>query len=211
MMQRPPSTRWPAAVILLHWAMAALLLAMVGGGLVMASSAEHAAQTGDWDARVLGLPIFDAFQLHKSVGVTLWILVVSRVVTRMFTQTPRLPSTLSRFDLFAAKTVQVGLYGLMFSMPITGWLVASASPLGLPTRVFDLFTLPHAPVNGDVWETASGSLHWVGGWALLGLASLHIAAALKHHFIDRDDVLKAMLPAGPRFVSGPRKETKDVS
>lgn len=210
-MARPSLTRWPAVLIVLHWAMATLLLAMVVGGLVMTSAAKHAAETGNWEARVLGLPIFEAFQLHKSVGVVLWVLVVLRLILRRSTQIPDLPGTLSHFESVAAKSVQTGLYGLMFTMPITGWLVASASPLGLPTHVFDLFTLPHAPVHGATWEAASGVLHWAGGWAVIGLASLHIAAALKHHFVEKNDVLHAMLPTLPRFLSTPGKETKDGS
>tara|TARA_R110002126_G_scaffold282327_3_gene430680 strand:+ start:6361 stop:6984 length:624 start_codon:yes stop_codon:yes gene_type:complete len=194
MMFRPSPNRWPVCIIALHWLMAVALLAMIGGGLAMTAAAEAAAETGNWEARILGLPIFEAYQLHKSVGVVLWVLVAVRLLLRVVSRTPDLPASLTPIEAFAARAVQAGLYVLMFAMPITGWLVASTSQLGLPTHLFGLFILPHAPIDPATWEPISAMLHWLGAWALVALASMHIAAGLKHQFIDKDDVMRAMLP-----------------
>jgi cytochrome b561 len=175
--------------------MAAMLLAMVGAGLVMARAAETAAASGDFSARVLGLSIFEAYQLHKSVGVVLFALVLFRLVWRLTYRSPELPSAMPRTERLAALGTHAILYALMLTMPLTGWLLASASPLGIPTLVFGVLPLPH-PIGPDAdTEAVLSGLHLAGGLALLALAGLHVAAALKHHFIDRDDVLRAMLPS----------------
>lgn len=82
----------------------------------------------------------------------------------------------------------------MFTLPLSGWLLASASPLDVPTMVFGMGPLPD-PLSGDIQlEAVFGWLHFAGAIALIGLTALHAGAALKHHFIDRDGVLRAMLP-----------------
>ncbi len=94
-----------------------------------------------------------------------------------------------RLERLAARGAHVALYALMLSLPITGWLMASASPLGIPTIVFGLFALPH-PVGPDAGlEAILAALHLVGGLALPALTALHVGAALKHHLIDRGDVM----------------------
>lgn len=82
----------------------------------------------------------------------------------------------------------------MLSLPLTGWLLSSSSTLGLPTIVFGLFHLPHPVAPDATLEWVFGWLHFLGGCALTGLAALHIAAALKHHFVNGDTVLPSMLP-----------------
>lgn len=186
--------RWPAVIVLLHWEMAAALAAMLAGGLAMTRAAEHAVTTGDFSATVTGLPLFDAYQLHKSVGVTLFALVLLRLALRLALPSPSLPEHMRAPELLVARGAHVLLYALMLGLPITGWLLASSSTLGLPTVVFGRFELPH-PLTPDAGrEALLGMLHWLGGWALIATAGLHVAAALKHHLVDRDDVLRAMLP-----------------
>lgn len=187
-------TSWHPLQKLLHWAMAALLLAMVFAGLIMTRAADTAAATGDYSTRVLGLTIFDAYQLHKSVGAVLFALVLLRLIIRLRLPGPAFPGHMPRVERLAARGAHLALYGLMLSLPVTGWLMASASPLGIPTIVFGLFALPH-PIGSDAGlEATLGILHLTGGLALLALTALHVAAALKHHLVDRDDVLRAILP-----------------
>lgn len=207
MSSRPTSTEhWPVAIILIHWVMAAALALMLLGGFAMTRAAHHAEATGDFSTTVLGLPLFEAFQLHKSVGVVLFLAVLLRLIARAALTTPNLPAHMPFVEKLAARAVQVGLYGLILSMPITGWLLASSSTLGLPTVVFGLFELPH-PVGPDAaWEALFAALHWAGAWALVALTGLHTAAALKHHFIDRDDILSEMLPLAKR----PQKRSEHV-
>ncbi|MDX8350656.1 cytochrome b [Cognatiyoonia sp. IB215446] len=201
------SWRWSPAIILLHWVMAVALCAMLLAGFAMTRAAHLAEATGDFSLTVFGLSLFDAYQLHKSLGFILFLTVITRGVMRLHSGAPSFPADMSALERVAARSVQVALYGLMLGVPITGWLLASSSTLGLPTIVFGLFELPH-PLGPDAAREAFlGTLHWAGAWAVIGLAGLHIAAALKHHLVDRDDVLRAMLP---RFTNLNRRSSHHV-
>ena len=176
--------------------MAAILAGMVGLGLLMVRAADEAARTGDYSAGVTGWPVFEAYQWHKSVGVALFALAVPRLVWRLLRPGPPLPTTVSPIARRAAAVAHSGLYGLMFALPLSNWLLASASPLGVPTNAFGIIPLPD-PLPGDaVLEVRLAWLHFAGVLALVGLVALHAGAALKHHFVDRDGVLRAMLPRG---------------
>ncbi len=194
MRQSSVPTSWSSLVKLLHWTMAVALLAMVGMGLLMTSVTERAAATGDYTLRVLGLSIFEAYQLHKSIGVVLFSAVLLRLLVRFATRAPSLPEHMSRAEKIAAKLAQLGLYLLMIGLPVTGWLLAASSPLGVPTVVFGLFELPHPVAPDAARESILSWLHWAGAMLLLALVAVHSLAALKHHFIDRDGVLRTMLP-----------------
>ncbi|WP_152544566.1 cytochrome b/b6 domain-containing protein [Actibacterium mucosum] len=186
---------WHPIAKLLHWVMAALLLSMIGCGFLMAQTAAK----GDFAARVLGLRVYDLYQLHKSIGVSLFALLVLRVVWRALHRPPPFPQGMSAGVVRAAKLTHLGLYVLMATMPLTGWLMASSSPLGIPTVVFGVLPIPHL-VGPDAEVSAFwGRLHWMGGVSMLALVTLHVAGALKHHFVDRDDVLRHMLPFGRRL------------
>lgn len=185
--------QWHPIVKLLHWLMAVLLITMIGLGFAMTRLADQAAQSGDYSATLLGVSIFDAYQLHKSIGVTLFVILMIRLGVRWATL-PAHHSELASFEQTASKLVHRALYVLMVSLPLTGWMLAASSPLGLPTIVFGLFHLPH-PVGPDATAEAFwGWLHFLGGLALIALAAMHTAAALKHHFWNRDSVLRSMLP-----------------
>ena len=187
-------THWHPLSKAIHWTMATTLAGMVGLGLLMVRAADNAARTGDYSAGVAGLPVFEAYQWHKSIGVALFGLAVLRLVWRLLHPGPELADTVSPVARRAAAIVQAGLYALMFALPVSGWLLASASPLGVPTLVFGLVPLPDPLPGNALLETCLAWLHFAGALALIGLVTIHAAAALKHHFIDRDDVLRAMLP-----------------
>lgn len=194
----PGKRRWPSAIIALHWVMAIALTGMIIFGMTMVEAANIAASTGDWTLTVFGIPVFDAYQLHKSFGFVLFVLVLLRLGVRFRSNRYRPQVVGSNFERFAAHSVQVILYGVMIGMPISGWLMASASPLGIPTFVFGAFELPH-PITADAeLESIFKSIHKIIGWLLIGLVALHSAAALRHHFIKRDDVLKTILPVFKR-------------
>jgi cytochrome b561 len=187
-------THWHPLSKALHWTMAAMLAGMVGLGLLMVRAAEEAVRTGDSTAGVAGLPVFEAYQWHKSVGVALFGLAALRLAWRFLRPGPPLPATVSPVARHATATAHALLYALMFALPLSGWLLASASPLGVPTVVFGLVTLPD-PLPGDaLLEARLAWLHFAGVLALVGIVTVHAGAALKHHFVDRDGVLRAMLP-----------------
>nr|WP_298362413.1 cytochrome b [uncultured Litoreibacter sp.] len=195
--------QWHPIIKSLHWLMAVLLLSMLGFGFMMSRLAHTAATTGDYSETLLGLSIFDAYQLHKSFGVLLFALVMMRAAFRFLTRPAHHPK-LGAFEARASSLVHIALYALMLSLPLTGWLLASSSTLGLPTVVFGLFHLPHPVAPNATLEWAFAWLHFLGGCALTGLAALHIGAALKHQFINRDTVLPSILPN----IAGLRKESR---
>jgi cytochrome b561 len=172
---------WPAK--LLHWVVAVCVLGLIVVGVTMV-----------WYVTDLGTK-FRLYQLHKSFGVLVLALVVIRLLWRRLNpMAPALPANLRPWERHAATLTHRCFYVLLILMPITGWVVASASPLGIPTVVFGLFTLPN-PIGADArLERAMAVVH--GGLAVLVVALLlvHVGAALKHHFVLRDDVLTRMLP-----------------
>jgi cytochrome b561 len=187
---RPHATRkrYSAVAISLHWTIAAAILAQLASGL--------------WMVRAIRLPgsqalAFQAYQWHKSLGLTILVLSLLRICWRLANTPPPLPATMTRIERTAAKTLHGLFYLLMLSTPVVGWVIVSASPLGLPTMVFGLFEWPHIPglagLGGGI-EAASRTAHRAMGYAFAGLLALHVAAAIKHHLIDGDDVLTRMLP-----------------
>lgn len=162
---------------LFHWAMAALVISMLAAGLLMVRSLEP------WQLTIL--------TVHKSFGVVAAALVTARLVNRLFHQIPALPGDLSNGQKFVAKASHWLLYLLLFAMPISGYLMQYFA--GRPIEVFGWFRLP-AALNVNIESYAIfRELH---GWlaiALMALVTLHVAAALHHHVIRKDKVLKSML------------------
>jgi cytochrome b561 len=186
-----PAPRYSAVAIALHWAMALGILILVAMGLAMTH------------LELPPLRLFQLYQLHKSIGVTVLLLALIRVLWRLSHPPPPLPVNLSRAERTAASGVHGLLYVLMFAMPLTGWALVSASPLGIPTVLYGVMPWPHLPWFADLADKAAAEkelagLHTIGGWAVIAAAGLHAAAAMRHHFILRDDVLWRMLPAWRR-------------
>lgn len=191
--------RYTAVAIVLHWAIAAAILFMIPLGFWMHEEAEHGNVTNG---------LFTAYQLHKSIGLTVLALSLVRLAWRLMNPPPPLPEHMPGWEKFVAKATHWAFYALIIAMPLTGWLYVSAgwsihdqAPLPVPTRWFGFFEVPHlfglnqAPL--DVREdTAEAALtaHAYLGFAALGLAALHVAAALKHHFFDKDETLAHMVP-----------------
>ncbi|WOI54608.1 cytochrome b/b6 domain-containing protein [Parvularcula sp. LCG005] len=176
----------------LHWLIAFLILAQVGGGLFM-----HRMDLSDAK--------FQMYQLHKSFGLVVLGLSLFRLYWRLRHPTPALPAHMRPWERLLAKGTHWAFYGLMIGVPLIGWLMISADPLSqaVPLKLFFILPLPLLPVpmNEGLAEILSG-LHEFFAFATLGLLALHIAAALKHHVKDGDDVLISMAPGttkGRRF------------
>lgn len=172
--------------IYLHWTMAALIIGMLGLGLYMVT-----------------LPIFEPatytlFQLHKSIGFVILALVALRLLWKITGITPDLPENTPRWERVAAHLGHISLYALMLLMPLTGWLLVSTSPLGLPSVFFNLFEVPHLPVPGFLGQKAEvseffTSVHGWAAYAFIAVILVHFGAALKHYFIYKNKVLQRML------------------
>ncbi|MEJ0062392.1 MAG: cytochrome b [Alphaproteobacteria bacterium] len=180
--------RYSAVAVFLHWLMALALVGMLAAGFYMGGM-----DNSDSNKFVL-------YQLHKSFGFTILALALFRLGWRLAHPVPPLPAEMPALEKIAARAAHWAFYGLMIGMPLVGWLGVSSSPMKIPTRIFGLFILPHLPFfHGDPnpGQTTRELFEWheYMAYALIALLILHIAAALKHHFINKDSVLLAMMPA----------------
>ncbi len=144
---------------------------------------------------------FDLTQTHKSIGATVFALTMARLCFRMFTTAPK-PEPFAPSLLLAAKAAHISLYALLLVMPLSGWLMATTTPIRVPTTIFGLFDLPY-PLAPDL--TTYGFAHAVHVVAAIGLAVLivlHVAAALAHALWWRDRTLVRMWRSGARAPTG---------
>ena len=132
------------------------------------------------------------FQLHRSLGSTIWIVTVMRLTWRQFARLPDWPPSLSNPMRTAARGVEYMLYGLLLLQPILGFLYANAH--GGRTGVFFVLRLPPLIQRNDELAEQLLLAHGVVANLLLAIIALHAAAALFHHFIRRDEILNRMLP-----------------
>lgn len=197
---RAPSSRFTWVAIVLHWTIGLGILGMLAMGLAMTHAPIAPAQK------------FGLYQLHKSVGITILFAVGLRVLWRFTHRPPALPDDMPAWEKGAAAGTHVALYALMIGMPLVGWLLVSASPLNLPTLLYGRLPWPHIPVTawfGWNKQQASAILAWLhawGGYALIALFLLHAGAALRHHLVLRDGVLRRMIPGLP-WLGRPAPET----
>jgi cytochrome b561 len=129
---------------------------------------------------------------HKSIGMTVLALAILRILWRLFNRPPALPDGMKRWERFAASFTHWALYGVIMAMPITGWIYSSAAGYG--AEFYGLLDIPDLVGTSEALESAFHEIHELLGIALLVLIGVHVAAALQHHFIRKDDVLKRMLP-----------------
>ncbi|MGC6400899.1 YceI family protein [Sphingomonas sp. FW199] len=172
------TVRYAGIAILLHWALAILMLGQLGFGWALD-----------------GLPPasrFAAYQLHKSIGILILVLTLARIIARVTLPRPG-PATESKPAHALATLVHAGLYGVMLAGPLTGWALVSTAKMKLPTLLFGIIPLPHLPL-GPAWHEPAEWLHGMLAWLLAGLVALHVAGALHHH-LRRDDIVARMLPA----------------
>lgn len=141
------------------------------------------------------VPAFRALMpLHFSIGLTVLALSVGRVAWRLAHRPPPLPADTRAWERGAAHAAHWTLYLLLLVMPMTGWALMSGGAHPRSVNWFGLFTVPRLPVSGAAADGAHNA-HVLLGWFMAGLVVVHIAAALRHHFIRRDAVLGRMAPA----------------
>ncbi len=132
---------------------------------------------------------------HKSFGIIILLLTVLRIVWRLSHPAPPLLESLKTWESALAKVTHFLFYVLMLAVPMAGWAYSSSFLKGAPVSIFHLFDFPGLPFSGDKAITGFfAETHEVLAWVLLGLLVLHVAAALKHTFVDRDATLRRMVP-----------------
>lgn len=151
-----------------------------------------------------------AFQLHKSLGLSVLALSLVRLIWRLLHPAPAPPPTMAPWERRAAQATHAALYLLMLALPFSGWLYVSTQwrgdqALNLPTLWFGWFEVPHlfgldelAAEQRRAWAALGLQAHEFLAWSMAILLGLHVAAALKHHFVNRDQVLARMLPLANR-------------
>lgn len=141
------------------------------------------------------------FAYHKWIGVTVFALVTLRLGWRLLVPPPALPDSMPAWEKRAAEISHRLLYLLLLAAPVSGWLMSSAK--GFQTVLFGLLPIPDLLSKNPPLGAALTVVHVTLDYMLLGLIGLHVAAALKHHFMDRDEVLARMTPGvSPRPPKG---------
>ena len=178
-----PRNRYSTVSLILHWLIAALVVTQVA--LIWASEATDG-------------PISREFvQIHKSVGLSILVLTLGRLGWRVANPAIPLPDAMRRWEKLLARTTHVLFYAFLIAMPLVGWAASSAAARDI--LWFGLFQWPLLPIGGGR-EVAGRlmDLHELAAKALYVLIVLHVAGALKHHFVNRDNVLHRMIPWIPR-------------
>jgi cytochrome b561 len=164
---------------LFHWTVVVLIITQ----FVLASKA---------DDLPLGSAKIATLAQHKSVGMTIFALALLRLLWRLVNPVPAMPVTTPRWQRVAAHISHGALYALIMITPLFGWMMSSAR--NFPVSWFGLFTLPNLVKPDRARYDFFHATHEVLAYTLFCIAVLHAAAALKHHFFDRDNVLRRMLP-----------------
>jgi len=186
-MTKSAVTRYNNIAISFHWLMALLIVGMLIGGKVMVSLDETSAIR------------FWMTQWHKTFGILILLLAVLRLLWRLSHRSPTHPENAPAWEHFAANVSHIVLYALLFIAPISGWMLVSVSPLNIDTFLFNVIPWPHLPWLTDLADKESAEhllaeIHEIATGILIFLLLVHIAGALKHHLIDKDNVLTRMLP-----------------
>jgi cytochrome b561 len=179
---REPRHRYSTVSLVLHWLTAALVLGQIA--LITAADAEG-------PNRALWM------MLHKSGGMTILALTLIRIGWRLAHPAIALPDAMPRWERVFARTTHVLFYVVLLVMPLTGWLAGAA--MGRAFQWYGLFAVPLPPVGGGR-DTAGVlmAIHTSLPKLLYVLLALHVLGALKHQFVDRDNVLRRMIPLIPR-------------
>jgi len=177
---RNTTARWGSLAQLFHWVIVALVITQFVLGTLSASLPNSS------------FAKFKYLTPHKSIGLTILALAVLRLGWRSLNPTPTLPDTLRPYEQALAKFTHFALYLLLFVMPLTGWAMSSAR--SFPVSWYGIVQLPDFVAHDPALYQTLHTTHAVLAWSLGAIAVLHVAAALKHHFVLKDDVLKRMLP-----------------
>lgn len=165
---------------LLHWVIALLIVLQY----LLVNAFEHAEEHGQ---KVLQIELLAN---HKSIGITVLALAILRLIVKFFSASPPLPQDMPSWQKKASQFTQTALYVLLFLFPLSGWLMSSASAYSVSW--FGIFQLPDLIGADESLKQFFYVVHEFCHRFLVLLALLHIGAALKHHFIDKDHVLKSM-------------------
>jgi cytochrome b561 len=181
------AVRYSTVAIVLHWLLGLSIFAMFAIGIYMS----------DLPFSPLRLKLYN---YHKWAGITFLILSVLRLLWRLVNRPPALPKAIEQampeWQTKVYHATHYALYALFFAVPLIGWAYSSAA--GFPIVLFGVLPLPDFMSVDKEFAKQIKELHELSAFALVGLALLHIGAALKHHFIDKDGLVSRMLPSASK-------------
>jgi cytochrome b561 len=176
--QLSPTERYGAVSKTLHWLIALLAFSQLAMGKFFEVEADEAEGLFGW---------------HTALGLLVLALMIVRLGWRLTHTVPGLPRNTPGWQQIAARATHIAFYALLVALPLSGWLLTSVE--GDAVSFFGWFSVPPLPVpGGEASEDLIEETHEVLGNVLLVLAGIHVLAGLKHHYIDRDDVLRRMMP-----------------
>lgn len=180
--------RYDRVAIWLHWLITGFIVALVPMGLLMEDTPK-AMQVS-------------VYQLHKSFGLMVLFLSLARISWRLMNPPPPLPKTIPLWERAAANTMHTVFYVLIIAIPLSGWMLVSASPKNIPTVFLMLFHWPHIGVLAQMAIEQKKAVidplkevHEILALGTIGLMVLHIGAALKHQYLTKDDEMARMIPS----------------
>lgn len=190
--------KYTKTAIILHWLVALLIFVMLAWGLYMSEIPRDLPKVESIDLFDLGIytiqlseavtPRTFYFNLHKSLGVTVLLLVLFRLYWRLTHPAPAFPASMKPWEKTAANLAHKGLYLLMLAMPATGMLMSLYSKYGLLWFGIPVYEGLDNPALRDIFKAVHGALAVI----LIALIVVHVLAALKHKFIDKDDIMARM-------------------
>jgi cytochrome b561 len=191
-MLKSGTDHWGSAAKFFHWTTVILILVQGTIGLVMVALPK-------------GPGVIPVYTLHKSLGLTIFALAALRLTWRAFDPRPNEPPSVPRWQAIAARAGHISLYALIFLVPLSGWWFDSVSGLR-PLYWFGLIQVPHLGGPDPALKGFAAQTHETLFWVLIAVAAGHALMALIHHFHNRDDVLRRMLP---RRLTGKAASTGD--
>ena len=164
--------RYDGVAIAFHWTIAAMVILNLTSGIAYR-------------------PLFFT---HKAIGITVLALSLGRLFWRLSHRVPPPPRDIPAWQQVAARATHWGFYILLIALPLTGWVMSSATDERRPLTWFGLFDIPYLPLAPSPVGGTAHDVHVLLGWLALAMVLLHAGAALRHHFVLRDRVLSRMLP-----------------
>ena len=177
------SARYSPGAVILHWLLAVMIVASFCVGLYMTDLAMSPQR-------------LRLFNWHKWAGIVILSLSAVRLLWRLSHRAPALPRTMPAWQVNVSRGVHALLYALFFAVPLSGWAYSNAA--GFPIVLFALIPLPDlVEKNRELADTIKALHHWLA-YGLATCVVLHIAAAAKHQWIDKDRLLSRMWPISSR-------------
>lgn len=175
--------KYSNAMKVLHWVVGLMILSLLAVGFYMADIPDDAANK------------YDLYPLHKAFGFIALILVLTRIVVRVFSKVPELPDSLQPWEKKLSHAVHGLLYIAMIVMTWSGYLMSSFFPHADGIDIFGLFKVPDLVEKSEEWSGFFHTIHEFGAWAFSALLILHIGGVIKHRFFDEEgsDVLRRMI------------------